>query len=179
MSRFSLLPRVIIIPAVSRKYTGIRRMVLDRAQHQEFDQIRPERWIEHLQRSENVDDDTDIVRSRGPLQIVTSHAVRDTVRRGNNGRAIKAITFAFHAVATYHVTHLSCPRIDIQNRTGHTADVHEFRRSVFLHERLPVVRVDQAEVHEKRRRLDPDTEDLGLQILKVRCAYLILIFGFQ
>lgn len=53
--------------------------------------------------------------------------------------------------------------------------MHEFGRSVFLHERLPVVRADQAEVHETRRRLDSDTEDLGLQILKVQRAYYYIL----
>jgi len=101
-----LLPRVIIIPAVSRKYTGIRRMVLDRAQHQKSYQIRPERSIEHLQRSENIDDDTDIVRSHDPLQINTSHAVRDTIRRGNNWLVLE---FIFCARSTRFIVLRSVP----------------------------------------------------------------------
>lgn len=76
-------------------------MVLDRAQHQKSNQIRPERPIEYLQRCENIDDDTDIVRSHDPLQIDASHAVRDTIRRGNNGKRDRPDHFAFRAVETH------------------------------------------------------------------------------
>lgn len=56
----------------------------------------------------------------------------------------------------------------VQIRAGRATHVHELRGPVFLHQRIPDVRDDQAQVRETGRRLDANTADRGLQIPKVR-----------
>jgi len=61
-----------------------------------------------------------------------------------------------------------CRGIDVQNRSKHFTDEHEYSRPFFLHNWFSHVRHDQATADQTWSRLDPDTDDNILQVPKVK-----------